>query len=109
MPYAMRRAPPSMPPPWQGEVSCSRRHTGFNSQEGERLRRTLLIWSALAAAALAAFAFALATGSTRLPLPELVRALASPGDSVAGEIVTQLRLPRALAAFSVGGLLALAG
>jgi len=73
------------------------------------LRRTLLIWLTLAGAALAAFAVALATGSTRLPLLELLQALASPGDSVAGEIVTQLRLPRALAAFSVGGLLALAG
>ena len=73
------------------------------------MRRTLLIWLTLAGAALAAFALALATGSTRLPLLELLQALASPGDSVAGEIVTQLRLPRALAAFSVGGLLALAG
>jgi iron complex transport system permease protein len=73
------------------------------------LRRTLLICLTLAGAALAAFAVALATGSTRLPLLELLQALASPGDSVAGEIVTQLRLPRALAAFSVGGLLALAG
>ena len=73
------------------------------------LRRASLIWLVLAAAALSAFALALATGSTRLPLPDLVHALASPGDSVAGEIVTRLRLPRALAAFSVGGLLALAG
>jgi len=73
------------------------------------MRRALLIWLALAAAALAAFAFALATGSARLALPELLQALWSPGDSVAGEIVTQLRLPRALAAFAVGGLLALAG
>jgi iron complex transport system permease protein len=73
------------------------------------LRRTLLIWFALAGAALAAFAFALATGSTRLPALELLHALVSPGDSVAGEIVSQLRLPRALAAFAVGGLLALAG
>jgi iron complex transport system permease protein len=73
------------------------------------LRRTLLIWFALAGAALAAFALALATGSTRLSPHELLQVLVSPGDSVAGEIVTQLRLPRALAAFSVGGLLALAG
>jgi iron complex transport system permease protein len=73
------------------------------------LRRASIIWLVLAAAALAAFALALATGSTRLPLADLVHALASPGDSVAGEIVTRLRLPRALAAFSVGGLLALAG
>ena len=73
------------------------------------MRRTLLIWLALVGAAFAAFAFALATGSTRLPPLELLQALASPGGSVAGEIVTQLRLPRALAAFAVGGLLALAG
>ena len=73
------------------------------------MRRALLIWFALAGAALAAFALALASGSMHLALPELLRALASPGDSVAGEIVTRLRLPRALAAFAVGGLLALAG
>ena len=58
------------------------------------MRRTLLIWLALAGAALAAFAFALATGSILLPPLELLHALASPGDSVAGEIVMQLRLPR---------------
>jgi iron complex transport system permease protein len=73
------------------------------------LRRTLLIWLLLAAAALASFAFALATGSARLAPLELLQALSSPGDSLAGEIVMRLRLPRALAAFAVGGLLALAG
>jgi iron complex transport system permease protein len=73
------------------------------------LRGTLFIWLALAGAALAAFALALATGSTRLPLVDVLHALAAPGDGVAGEIVMQLRLPRALAAFAVGGLLALAG
>ncbi len=73
------------------------------------MRRTLLIWLALAGAAFIAFAFALATGSTRLPLQDVLQAFLSPGDGVAGEIVMQLRLPRALAAFAVGGLLALAG
>ena len=73
------------------------------------MRRTMLIWSTLAAAAFAAFAFALASGSTRLAPFELLQALLSPGDSLAGEIVLRLRLPRALAAFAVGGLLALAG
>jgi iron complex transport system permease protein len=73
------------------------------------LRRTLLILLALAAAAFAAIALALAIGSTSLALPELLQALVSRGDSVTGEIVMRLRLPRALAAFSVGGLLALAG
>jgi len=73
------------------------------------LRRTLLIWLVLAAAALAAFALALTTGSARLGPLELLQALSSPDDSLAGEIVMRLRLPRALAAFAVGGLLALAG
>ncbi len=73
------------------------------------MRRALFIWLTLAVAALAALALALATGSTRLAPIELLQALASPGDSVAGEIVMRLRLPRALAAFAVGGLLALAG
>ena len=73
------------------------------------LRRTLLVWLVLGAAALAAFAFALATGSAGLPPLDLLQALVSPADGVAAEIVTRLRLPRALAAFAVGGLLALAG
>jgi len=73
------------------------------------LRRALLIWLTLATAALAAFALALVSGSARLPPLDLLHALVSPGGSVAGEIVTRLRLPRALAAFAVGGLLALAG
>ncbi len=73
------------------------------------MRRALIIWLSLAAVALAAFALALASGSARLSPLDLLQALVSPGDSVAGEIVTRLRLPRALAAFAVGGLLALAG
>jgi iron complex transport system permease protein len=73
------------------------------------LRRALHIWLTLVGVALAAFALALATGSTRVAPLELLQALSSPGDSLAGEIVMRLRLPRALAAFAVGGLLALAG
>lgn len=73
------------------------------------MRRTLLIWLALAGAALAAFAFALTTGSSRAAPLELLRGFASGGDSIAGEIIVKLRLPRALAAFASGGLLALAG
>ncbi len=73
------------------------------------MRRALLIWLVLAVAALTAFALALATGSSWISLSELTRALFVPGDSLAGEIVTKLRLPRALAAFATGGLLALAG
>lgn len=73
------------------------------------MRRAILIWLALGVAACAAFAVALATGSSHLAPRELLQGLASPGDSVAGEILFKLRLPRALAAFAAGGLLALAG
>ena len=73
------------------------------------MRRALIIWFALALAASAAFALALAMGSSRLPLQELLHGLFASDDSLAAEIVTGLRLPRALAAFATGGLLALAG
>lgn len=73
------------------------------------MRRAILIWLLLAVAALAAFALALASGSSHHTPLEMLRGLASPGDSVASEILFKLRLPRALAAFAAGGLLALAG
>jgi len=73
------------------------------------LRRAILVWIFLGLVVLGAFAFALATGSSRLAPLDVLRELASPGDSIAREIVVKLRLPRALAAFAVGGLLALAG
>ncbi len=73
------------------------------------MRRALAIWFALALAASAAFALALAMGSSRLPPQELLHGLFASDDSLAVEIVTGLRLPRALAAFATGGLLALAG
>ena len=73
------------------------------------MRRALLTWSILAGAVLVVFVLALATGSSRVAPHDLLRALFSSDDSLAGEIVTKLRLPRALAAFATGGLLALAG
>ena len=73
------------------------------------MRRAILVWIFLGLVVLGAFLFALATGSSRLAPLDVLRELASPGDSIAREIVVKLRLPRALAAFAVGGLLALAG
>lgn len=73
------------------------------------MRRAVLIWLVLAGAAVAAFALALFAGSSRIGPLELLQALFAPGDTLAGEIVNRLRLPRALAAFATGGLLALAG
>lgn len=54
-------------------------------------------------------AISLALGSRALPLPDVIRALVSPDDSVASVIVWELRLPRALAALLVGSGLAVAG
>lgn len=73
------------------------------------MRRALLIWLVLAGGALAVFVLALATGSSRVAPLDLPQLLFSSSDSMAGEIVAKLRLPRALAAFATGGLLALAG
>ena len=73
------------------------------------MRRALLIWLFLVGCALATFALALAIGSSRVAMLDLLQLLFSSNDSLAGEIVVKLRLPRALAAFATGGLLALAG
>jgi iron complex transport system permease protein len=68
-----------------------------------------LIVAALALLALAAFAFALAAGSVEISASAVVRALLSPGDDAGSAVVRELRLPRAMTAFAVGALLALAG
>lgn len=52
---------------------------------------------------------AISVGSTSLHLDTVLSAFQSGHDSVARQVVMQLRLPRALNAFSIGGLLALAG
>jgi iron complex transport system permease protein len=59
--------------------------------------------------AVAALLLALMVGSVTVAPGDLPTILFGEGGGVAREIVLQLRLPRALAAFAVGGLLALAG
>src|SRR5262245_66387365 len=73
------------------------------------MSRAILIWLALAALALAALAVALAVGSHAIAPLELLRVLLRADDGVDAQIVHELRLPRALAAFGTGGLLAIAG
>lgn len=70
-------------------------------------RRTLLL-PGLLLLALIALAHGLFTGSLELGWRELPDALAQ-RDSLAGQVLWELRLPRVLAAFLTGGLLALAG
>ncbi len=68
-----------------------------------------LLLPALVLLALACLGAALATGSESLPLSRIAGVLAGDGSPGERDLVLQLRLPRALSAFAVGGLLALAG
>jgi iron complex transport system permease protein len=52
---------------------------------------------------------AISVGSSSLPIHGLMSTFFGGPDSVAREVIVELRLPRALNAFSTGGLLALAG
>lgn len=71
-------------------------------------RRAVLILAALLLLALASFWAALAVGSLPITAGDVLAALTG-SDSPAADIVRELRLPRALAGFACGALLALAG
>ena len=71
-------------------------------------RRALLILSCLCLLVLASFALALTVGSFKVSVGEVWAALLGQ-EGGAGDVVLQLRLPRAIAGFACGGLLALAG
>ncbi len=73
------------------------------------MNRAHYAWVAATGLALAAFAVSLGVGSLPLSPARLWGALTGSGDEIASAVVLDLRLPRALAAFGVGGLLALAG
>jgi iron complex transport system permease protein len=75
------------------------------------MMRTQYCWglAALCALSLAAFFAALLIGSAGLSAPRALQALFGGGDDFSRLIVRTVRLPRAVAAFSVGSLLALAG
>lgn len=72
-------------------------------------RRARLILALLAACAAASVVLALMTGSVAVPFSEVISSLSGENAGVFGEVVRDLRLPRALAGFACGGLLALAG
>jgi iron complex transport system permease protein len=63
----------------------------------------------LAALALAVFAAALLIGTSSVSLHSALAALVGAGDEAARTVLLDVRLPRLLAAFGVGGLLAVAG
>jgi iron complex transport system permease protein len=72
-------------------------------------RRALLVILLLALVGLASLVVALAAGSLPVSAADIGRALLGDTAEMAAEVVRELRLPRALAAFACGGLLALAG
>jgi iron complex transport system permease protein len=71
-------------------------------------RRAFLILLGLSLLALLSIGLALMAGSLKVPPGEVLAALLGQAGGT-GDIVLQLRLPRALAGFACGGLLALAG
>ncbi len=72
-------------------------------------RRALQVLAGLVLAALAAFAWSLTAGALPVGLGDLLGALGGGDGSMEADIIRSLRLPRAVAAFACGGLLALAG
>ncbi len=73
------------------------------------MSRALRIWLVLAVIAGASVFLALWTGSIRIGAGEIASVLLRPDGSMASDIVHNLRVPRTMAAFATGGLLALAG
>jgi iron complex transport system permease protein len=71
-------------------------------------RRAFLILFSLCLLAVASFGLALTVGSFKVSYSDVLAALLGQ-EGGAGDVVLQLRLPRALAGFACGGLLALAG
>jgi iron complex transport system permease protein len=72
-------------------------------------RRALLVLAALSSLALLSLLVALAAGSLTVSASDVWCALSGKQGGLAVEVIYGLRLPRALAAFACGGLLALAG
>lgn len=71
--------------------------------------RPLVLFSSLLLIAAASLAAGVLAGSVPLPATDVFAALTGAGSEVARTVVLELRLPRSLSAFVVGGLLALAG
>lgn len=72
-------------------------------------RHALAVFALLALAALTVLLWALTAGEIGAGPGAIFAALAGDPDSLAASVVRELRLPRALAAFGCGGLLALSG
>jgi len=71
--------------------------------------RQILLLCILAVAAVASLALSLSSGSVDIPLADLLPALTGRGDALTIQIIGEIRLPRSLAAFVTGSLLAFSG
>lgn len=71
--------------------------------------RAIAVIAAAAGVAALSLSVALAWGSAPLSLADVLTGLVDSSPGMARDIIWQLRMPRALAAFACGGLLALAG
>ncbi|GAB5498013.1 MAG: iron ABC transporter permease [Pseudohongiellaceae bacterium] len=71
--------------------------------------RHLYLLALLAFIAVLSLLFSLSTGSIAVPLTEVLGALTGEAESLSAQIVQDLRLPRTLAGFTVGALLAMSG
>ena len=72
-------------------------------------RRAAVVLAGLVLAALAVFAWSLGAGALPVGFDDLLSAVSGGDGGMEADIVRTLRLPRAVAAFACGGLLALAG
>lgn len=72
-------------------------------------RHPILLITSLLIASVLVLLLAVVSGSADLGVSEVIAALGGTGSEQAETLVMQLRLPRALTAFAVGGLLAIAG
>ena len=71
--------------------------------------RAALVITLLALMGIAALVVALVSGEMRIGLGQVLLALAGSADSIEADVIRHLRLPRAVAVFVCGGLLAIAG
>ncbi len=73
------------------------------------LRKSMLLFSLLLLASLLSIAYSLVSGSVEIPLQQVITILFSQHNSMEAQILMELRLPRSLAAYVTGALLALSG
>lgn len=83
--------------------------SSLKDQSGRSLRADLLLFSLLGLLAAAGFVLSLTSGSVSIPFSEVWRVMFDSETSSQSRIIQELRLPRALAAFATGAMLAMAG